>query len=85
MIDNNRREVFLADWITGALPDDTLKRLVSREDYDLFILLRKSLSGMQSPIPDFELSYQQIQDKITRRRLYNSIYFSVSKRPNRKS
>ncbi|WP_297333627.1 FecR family protein [Flavobacterium sp.] len=56
------KDTYLADWISGELTDDKLKGLISKDEFDSYILVRDSISGMRSFSPDIELAYAQLKD-----------------------
>lgn len=61
---HNESDVFLAQWLEGNLSDQELKLLVSQEDYNAYIKLRKGLEVNERLNASIDDSLVAIQDRI---------------------
>lgn len=56
-------DTYLAKWISGELHDSELRKLISKNDFDSYMLLKERISGMQSISLDIETTFQQLKQK----------------------
>jgi ferric-dicitrate binding protein FerR (iron transport regulator) len=62
---HNDKDTFLAKWLEGELSDDTLKTLVSLEDYNSFVKLRKGIQTYDALESSTDTSFVKIKDHIS--------------------
>lgn len=65
---HNETETFLAEWLAGDISDEKLKTLVSKDDYEAFLKIRKgmhTLDGLDAPIED---SLEKINARLEQKR-----------------
>jgi ferric-dicitrate binding protein FerR (iron transport regulator) len=62
---HNDKDTFLAKWLEGELSDDALKTLVSLEDYNSFVKLRRGIQTYDVLESSTDASFVKIKDHIS--------------------
>jgi transmembrane sensor len=60
-------ETYLAQWIAGDITDAELKNIVSESDYLAYLKTRKSFEVLEALDQPLEVSFEKIQEKISKR------------------
>jgi ferric-dicitrate binding protein FerR (iron transport regulator) len=66
---HNENDTFLAQWLAGDLSDIELKSLVSEDDYNAFVKLRKGLDVYNDLEASTDASFTQIQKRIASKKV----------------
>jgi len=69
----NNKEYFLAKWLEGKLTDLELKQLVSSNDYQLYLNLRKGISNFELLEQPLNSSLKKIKNRIFNKRKATTI------------
>lgn len=69
----NNKEYFLAKWLEGELNDHELKQLVSSNDYQLYLNLRRGLSNFELLEQPLNFSLKKIKNRIFNKRKATTI------------
>lgn len=64
----NNKEYFLAKWLEGKLTDHELKQLVSSNDYQLYLNLRRGISNFELLEQPLNSSLKKIKNRIFNKR-----------------
>lgn len=69
----NNKEYFLAKWLEGKLTDHELKQLVSSNDYQLYLNLRRGISNFELLEQPLNSSLKKIKNRIFNKRKATTI------------
>ena len=69
----NNKEYFLAKWLEGKLTDHDLKQLVSSNDYQLYLNLRRGISNFELLEQPLNSSLKKIKNRIFNKRKATTI------------
>lgn len=61
---HNSQETYLAKWLEGELSDTELQKLVSKEDFLLFVKIKDTFEKVEKPSFNTTKNYQKITDRL---------------------
>lgn len=61
-----QNEHFLAQWLDGKMTDDELRKLVTDQEFQQYVILRNALATSQIAPPDIESNFTRTKEKMSR-------------------
>ncbi len=69
---SDKNTYYLADWISGKLPDEALKSIVGDAEYETYLKIRKATAQMTAPEFDIAEKYQMLQEQIQASKIHKT-------------